>query len=226
MAAEDRIAKHVHIPLQSGSDVILKAMRRRYRTRHYAGRLEKARALMPHAAIGADVMVGFPGETEREFEETRRFIAEMPFTYLHVFSYSARPGTASTELPGEPPRAVKKQRNRVLRELVAEKNLQFRRDLIGTRLFGQRINPQHLKGGARIGRRSGKPCDHRRNLPNTPPDTQIAVDGLLQPLPRADDLMRRLAGDGLGRKVERLPGTRIGQINRDDDRHAERHAEN
>ena len=133
MASEDRIAKHIHIPLQSGSDAILKAMRRRYRTRHYAGRLEKARALMPSAGIGADVMVGFPGETEREFEETRRFIAEMPFTYLHVFSYSARPGTPSTELPGEPPRAVKKQRNRILRELVAEKNLLFRRNLVGSR---------------------------------------------------------------------------------------------
>ena len=133
MASEDRIAKHVHIPLQSGSDAILKAMRRRYRTRHFAGRLEKARALMPSAGIGADVMVGFPGETEREFEETRRFVAEMPFTYLHVFSYSARPGTPSTELAGEPPRAVKKQRNRILRELVAEKNLLFRRNLVGSR---------------------------------------------------------------------------------------------
>ena len=133
MAGEERIAKHVHIPLQSGSDAILKAMRRRYRTRHYAGRLEKARTLMPSAGIGADVMVGFPGETEREFEETRRFVAEMPFTYLHVFSYSARPGTPSTALPGEPSRAVKKQRNRMLRELVAEKNLQFRRDLVGSR---------------------------------------------------------------------------------------------
>lgn len=133
MAREERIAKHVHMPLQSGSDVILKAMRRRYRSRHYAGRIEKARALMPSAGIGADVMVGFPGETEREFDQTRRFIEQMPFTYLHVFSYSARPGTPSTQLAGEPPRAVKKQRNRILRDLVAEKNLEFRRGLVGSR---------------------------------------------------------------------------------------------
>ena len=132
MAAEERLAKHVHMPLQSGSDSILKAMRRRYRSRHYAGRVEKARALLPKASIGADVMVGFPGETDREFEETRRFVEEMPFTYLHVFSYSARPGTASTAIPGEPPRAVKKERNRILRELAAGKNLAFRHSLVGS----------------------------------------------------------------------------------------------
>ena len=132
MASEERIAKHVHMPLQSGSDSILKAMRRRYRSRHYVERVEKARALLPKASIGADVMVGFPGETDREFEETRRFVVEMPFTYLHVFSYSARPGTDSTEIPGEPPRAVKKERNRTLRELAAGKNLAFRHSLVGS----------------------------------------------------------------------------------------------
>jgi threonylcarbamoyladenosine tRNA methylthiotransferase MtaB len=131
MASSDRIAKHVHIPLQSGSDDILKAMRRRYRTRHYAGRVERARRMMPCAAIGADVMVGFPGETDRQFEETRRFVAEMPFTYLHVFSYSSRPGTESSSLSGEPPKAVKRLRSRVLRELAAQKNLTFRQSLVG-----------------------------------------------------------------------------------------------
>ena len=133
MASSRRIAKHVHIPLQSGSDTILKAMRRRYRVRHYAQRIERARRLMPWAAIGADVMVGFPGESDTEFEQTRRFVAEMPFTYLHVFSYSARPGTPSAELSGEPPKAVKKQRNRVLRELAGKKNLAFREQLMGRR---------------------------------------------------------------------------------------------
>jgi len=86
---------------------------------------------MPAASIGADVMVGFPSETDAEFEETRRFIAEMPFTYLHVFSYSSRPGTEASEMPAEPPKSVKKQRNRILRELVAEKNLAFRSSLVG-----------------------------------------------------------------------------------------------
>src|SRR6478672_5103739 len=93
VANEPRIARHVHLPLQSGSDAVLKRMFRKYRTRHYASRLEIARRIMPDAAIGADVMTGFPGETDAEFEETVRFLKERPFTYLHVFTYSERPGT-------------------------------------------------------------------------------------------------------------------------------------
>jgi threonylcarbamoyladenosine tRNA methylthiotransferase MtaB len=131
MAASERIAKHVHIPLQSGSDAVLRAMHRRYRARHYAGRLERARAAMPWAAIGADVMVGFPAETDGDFEATRSFVERMPFTYLHVFSYSQREGTPAAAMGGQIPKAVQKHRNRVLRELVAEKNLRFRRSLLG-----------------------------------------------------------------------------------------------
>lgn len=133
VAASDRMAKHVHIPLQSASDAVLRAMRRRYRARHYAGRLEQARAAMPWAALGADVMVGFPGESDDDFEATRSFVERMPFTYLHVFSYSQREDTPAAEMRGEVPRAVQKDRNRVLRELIAAKNLRFRRSLLGRR---------------------------------------------------------------------------------------------
>ncbi len=133
MASSDRICKHVHIPLQSASDRILRAMRRRYRVRHYAGRLETARRLMPWASIGADVMVGFPGETERDFAATRQFVTDMPFTYLHVFPYSTRPGTPAAEHPDQVPSAVKKERSRILRQLIASKNLAFRRSLLGRR---------------------------------------------------------------------------------------------
>ena len=83
---EARIAKHVHLPLQSGSDAVLKRMFRKYRTQHYASRLQLARELMPEAAIGADVMTGFPGETEAEFAKTVEFVEDQPFTYLHVFT--------------------------------------------------------------------------------------------------------------------------------------------
>jgi threonylcarbamoyladenosine tRNA methylthiotransferase MtaB len=131
MAASPRIAKHVHAPLQSGCDRTLRRMHRKYRPRHYADRLTKARALMPDAAIGADVMVGFPGETEQDFEESRAFIEALPFTYLHVFTYSERPGTPAVEHPGSVPMPVRKERNRVLRELAAAKNLAFRRSMIG-----------------------------------------------------------------------------------------------
>jgi len=134
MAEEPRICKHMHIPLQSGSDEVLKRMRRRYRSRHYADRVERARVAMPTAAIGADVMVGFPGETDAEFEQTRAFIEQSPFTYLHVFTFSAREGTPAAQMPDQVPLALKKERNRVLRELAEVKNLAFRRQLIGERL--------------------------------------------------------------------------------------------
>jgi threonylcarbamoyladenosine tRNA methylthiotransferase MtaB len=134
MAESPRIARHVHAPLQSGSDAVLRRMFRKYRPRHYEERLRRARVLMPDAAIGADVMVGFPGETEAEFEESRAFIAAMPFTYLHVFTYSERPGTRAAAAPLQVPMEVRKERNRVLRELAAEKNLAFRRGLVGKAL--------------------------------------------------------------------------------------------
>ena len=89
---------------------------------------------MPDAAIGADVMVGFPGETEAEFEESRQFITSLPFTYLHVFTYSERPGTRAAESPGQVPIEIRKERNRVLRELAAQKNLAFRQGLVGKML--------------------------------------------------------------------------------------------
>ena len=132
-ASSDRIAEHIHIPMQSGSDGVLKAMRRRYRARHYTDRVERVRRLMPDAAIGADVMIGFPGETAEDFEATRQLVADLPFTYLHVFTYSARPDTEAHMMPGHISPPVKKERNRILRELAAEKNLAFRRSLVGQR---------------------------------------------------------------------------------------------
>jgi len=134
VAGSPRIAKHAHVPLQSGSDRILRAMHRRYRPWHYAEKLRKIREAMPHAAIGADVMVGFPGETEELFEESRSFIEHLPFTYLHVFTYSSRPGTPSAAMPNQVPVQVARERNRVLRELAAKKNLEFRRSFVGKTL--------------------------------------------------------------------------------------------
>jgi threonylcarbamoyladenosine tRNA methylthiotransferase MtaB len=134
VASEPRIAKHIHAPLQSGSDRVLRRMHRKYRPRHYEERVRKARALMPDAAIGADVMTGFPGETDEEFEESRTFIENLPFTYLHVFTYSERPGTPAAESPGQVPLEIRKDRNRILRDLAARKNLEFRRRMIGRTL--------------------------------------------------------------------------------------------
>ena len=134
MASEPRIAPHVHMPLQSGSDRILRLMHRKYRPRHYADRALKARAWMPDAAIGADVMVGFPGETDADFAETVQFVETLPFTYLHVFTYSERPGTAAAASTDSVPTPVRKQRNRVLRELAEARNRAFRERMVGLTL--------------------------------------------------------------------------------------------
>ncbi len=131
VASSSRIAKHAHVPMQSGSDAVLRRMHRKYRPWHYREKIEKIRAAMPSAAIGADVMVGFPGETDSEFEATRCMIEELPFTYLHVFTYSARPGTPAAGMPNQVPVLVARDRNRVLRQLAAEKKLEFMRGFVG-----------------------------------------------------------------------------------------------
>lgn len=141
MSESSRIAKHVHAPLQSGSDTILRRMHRKYRPRHYADRMSLARRLMPDAAIGADVMTGFPGETDELFEESRAFIASIPYTYLHVFTYSERPGTPAAEMAGAVPMPVRKERNRILRELAAAKNLAFRESLVGREWSAVTMDP-------------------------------------------------------------------------------------
>ena len=134
VAQSPRIAKHAHVPLQSGSDRILRRMHRKYRPWHYAEKIRKIHEAMPDAAIGADVMVGFPGETDELFEESRSFIEHLPFTYLHVFTYSSRPGTPSAAMPDQVPVHIARERNRVLRELAAEKNLEFRKRFVGQTL--------------------------------------------------------------------------------------------
>jgi threonylcarbamoyladenosine tRNA methylthiotransferase MtaB len=134
VAGSPRIAKHAHLPLQSGSDRILRLMHRKYRPWHYAEKVRKIHEAMPDAAMGADVMVGFPGETDELFEESRSFIEHLPFTYLHVFTYSSRPGTPSAAMPAQVPVKVARERNKVLRDLAASKNRAFRKRFLGRSL--------------------------------------------------------------------------------------------
>ncbi len=138
-----RLAPHAHLPLQSGSDTILRRMHRRYRPWHYAERLTQIRELLPNAAIGADVMIGFPGETDALFDESYRFIAAQPLTYLHLFQFSARPGTPAWDLHRQDPvpaRAVH-ERMAALRGLIAEKSCTFRARFLGRILSAVTIEP-------------------------------------------------------------------------------------
>jgi len=134
VADSPRIAKHAHVPLQSGSDAVLRRMHRKYRPWHYRQKIEQIHSAMPAAAIGADVMTGFPGESEAEFESTCSFIEDLPFTYLHVFTYSARPGTRAAAMPHQVPVHVARERNKILSRLAEKKKQAFMRSLIGKKL--------------------------------------------------------------------------------------------
>jgi threonylcarbamoyladenosine tRNA methylthiotransferase MtaB len=133
-ASSKRMARHFHMPLQSGCNRVLAAMHRWYRAEHYARRVELIRERLPDAAIGADVIAGFPGETDAEHAETFAFIERLPFSYLHVFSFSQRPGTQAAELADPVPPPVVKARARELRALGEEKMKEFRRSQVGRAL--------------------------------------------------------------------------------------------
>jgi threonylcarbamoyladenosine tRNA methylthiotransferase MtaB len=124
---------HFHIPLQSGSNEILKKMKRRYLREVYTDRVTKIREVMPHACIGVDVIVGFPGETDEEFLETYNFLNEMEISYLHVFTYSERDNTEAAEMPDVVPMNVRNKRSKMLRGLSVKKRRAFYESQIGTK---------------------------------------------------------------------------------------------
>lgn len=125
---------HFHIPLQSGSDDLLKKMKRRYLTGLYRNRVNKIREVMPDAAIGVDVIVGFPGETEELFMETYNFLNELPISYLHVFTYSERENTEAAGMDGTVPIPERKRRNKMLRILSEKKKMAFYQAQLGKTL--------------------------------------------------------------------------------------------
>jgi threonylcarbamoyladenosine tRNA methylthiotransferase MtaB len=132
-----RLARHAHLPLQSGSDAVLRRMHRRYRPWHYAGKVDAlVRAAGPELTLGADVMVGFPGETDAEFEETLALVRALPFGYLHLFPFSPRPGTRGWALHAERPvpSSVVEERMAALRALAVEKSWTHRKRFVGREL--------------------------------------------------------------------------------------------
>ena len=131
VAKSKSFVPHFHIPLQSGSDEILKKMKRRYLTALYTSRVNKIREILPDAAIGVDVIVGFPGETEEKFLETYNFLAELPISYLHVFTYSERDNTEAVSMEGVVPISERKRRNKMLRILSEKKKMAFYQTQLG-----------------------------------------------------------------------------------------------
>jgi len=130
-AHSPRIAPHFHLPLQHGSDVVLRAMRRPYSAADFRRVVETIHAQLPHAAIGTDVIVGFPGESDAQFAATARLLESLPIAYAHVFPYSDRPGTVATALDSKVDGNVIRHRARVVRDIAASKSREFRRDHVG-----------------------------------------------------------------------------------------------
>lgn len=145
IASDRRICRHLHLPLQSGDATVLKRMNRRYGPLHYAKVVERAVTRIPELAVGADVLVGFPGETDRQFETTRSLLASLPLAYLHVFSYSERPETSAPRLGEDVPVEERKRRSSLLRELGLELRVRFHRGLQGT---VQEVLPEGPSGPA------------------------------------------------------------------------------
>jgi threonylcarbamoyladenosine tRNA methylthiotransferase MtaB len=132
MAASTKLCRHLHLPLQSGDDKILRAMNRRYRVRDYAEFVEKAMRMVPDLGLGTDVLVGFPGEGDAQFANTLAAATDLPFSYLHVFSYSKRPGTAAARMADAVPPATVKTRSRTLAELSRAKRMAFYQRYVGS----------------------------------------------------------------------------------------------
>jgi threonylcarbamoyladenosine tRNA methylthiotransferase MtaB len=131
-AANPRLRPHLHISLQSGSSSVLKRMKRPYRSDRAWQAMRDTAATVPHFGIGADIIVGFPGETDAEFEDTRRMVEELPFSYLHVFRFSRRPGTPAADMEDQVHPETISRRSEILRNLAEVKKAEFSRNLVGT----------------------------------------------------------------------------------------------
>jgi threonylcarbamoyladenosine tRNA methylthiotransferase MtaB len=132
VAASPRLAPHFHLPLQHGADSVLDRMRRPYTAGAYRLLVERIRAVMPHASIGSDVIVGFPGESDAEFEETEALLSELPLTHLHVFPYSDRPGTDASVMDGKIGGVAIRERGQRVRAIGHEMSTRFRLSQTGT----------------------------------------------------------------------------------------------
>ncbi len=130
LAGSEKFCRHLHISLQSANNDILNAMQRGYTVEMYTDLIHKLKENMPDLAIGCDIIVGFPGETDEMFEQTYEHLKQLPISYLHVFSYSRRKGTPAYDMSNQVPHEVKKQRNKILTELAAQKGSEFKQSFI------------------------------------------------------------------------------------------------
>jgi threonylcarbamoyladenosine tRNA methylthiotransferase MtaB len=178
IAGSDVICPHLHICAQAGDDVILKQMRRNYDTSYYRDLLSKTRERLPEAALGSDIIVGFPGESDEQFEKSLAYFASLPLTYFHVFPYSERRGTAAASLPGPVPAVVKKMRAQRMRQLGAGKKEQFCRSFLGRSMSVLVEDKIHRNSGARRGfTRNYLPIVIRSGNHRVNQEVDVQIDG-------------------------------------------------
>jgi threonylcarbamoyladenosine tRNA methylthiotransferase MtaB len=168
IARSQVLMPHIHMPLQSGNDRILGMMHRRYHRDVFSDRVMKIRELLPDASVGADVIVGFPGETEEDFEVTYKFLESLPLTYLHVFAFSARPGTPAAAMPGAVKASEKEHRSRQLIRLSGRKRTQFMQSATGN-VYDVLLEKQSSDGllSGLTGNYIKTLVPYRKDLPNT-----------------------------------------------------------
>jgi threonylcarbamoyladenosine tRNA methylthiotransferase MtaB len=182
VAEEPRMAQHLHIPLQSGCSRILRLMNRRYWPSQYAERILAIRERIPNAGIGADVMVGFPGETDQEHAASAAFIESLPFTYLHIFPYSARPHTPAAASPNQVNGRVARERAQEIRALLTRKRQSFLQAQVGRKLSAVTLDESEPSGRVALSSNYLKIVLPGSNLPpNTLLDIQVGRvhEGLL-----------------------------------------------
>jgi threonylcarbamoyladenosine tRNA methylthiotransferase MtaB len=182
VAEEPRLAQHFHIPLQSGCSRILRLMNRRYWPSQYAERILAIRERIPNAGLGADVMVGFPGETDQDHAASARFIESLPFTYLHIFPYSARPRTPAAASPQQVNGRVVRERAQEIRALLAPKRHSFLQAQVGCKLSALTLDDSEANARVALSSNYLKIVLPGSNLPpNTLLDMQVGRvhEGLL-----------------------------------------------
>jgi threonylcarbamoyladenosine tRNA methylthiotransferase MtaB len=209
VAASPVICPHFHIPLQSGDDAVLRRMRRRYTTADYAACVGAVRRLLPEAGIGADVIVGFPGESEEQFRHTAEFLTELPVSYLHVFTYSERPDTPAAGYADQIPPRDRQRRNAVLRAIGEKKRLAFHAAMVGSTV------PVLMETDVRDGRRMGLAPNYARVAVGGGPTEENAVvrariSSATAACCEAIVVEEGMNGDGAGRGLAGEGGVRAG----------------
>lgn len=173
-AAEPRLCPHFHLPLQSGSTRLLKAMGRPYGPEDYARTVQAAAAALPGLCLGADVLVGLPGETEQDFADTRDLLTSLPISYLHVFPYSPRPGTRAADMPDHPAPEVSKERAAVLRQLGLAKKRAYYQSQVGRTL-------EVIVEGSGLGRAANYCLVQLPSAPPTGTSLRVDITGFAEP---------------------------------------------